>query len=277
MNPFKLIVGAIVGILALSIVGGSFYQVSDYERVVLTRNGAVIGTQGPGLHFKMPFIDGANYFSLRDNVKDHPNLQAYTRDQQTATITNVSVNYRILEGDIETIYRRYGSVENMFTQLVSRRVGETLEQTFGQYNAERAVQERTKLGIEFASAIKQVNGPIEITSVQIENFDFPEEYEKNINERMAAEVDALKAEQQAKKTVTEAIADANAVREAAQAAAEATRLAGDAEAHAIREKGAALRDNPSLVTLIAAERWTGHLPTTMVPGSAVPFVNIPLN
>lgn len=277
MNPFKLIVGAIVGILALSIVGGSFYQVSDYERVVLTRNGAVIGTQGPGLHFKMPFIDGANYFSLRDNVKDHPNLQAYTRDQQTATVTNVSVNYRILEGDIETIYRRYGSVENMFTQLVSRRVGETLEQTFGQYNAERAVQERTKLGIEFASAIKQVNGPIEITSVQIENFDFPEEYEKNINERMAAEVDALKAEQQAKKTVTEAIADANAVREAAQAAAEATRLAGEAEAHAIREKGAALRDNPSLVTLIAAERWTGHLPTTMVPGSAVPFVNIPLN
>jgi hypothetical protein len=36
-----------------------------------------------------------------------------------------------------------------------------------------------------------------------------------------------------------------------------------------------LRDNPNLVELTAAERWDGHLPTTMVPGSTLPFVTLP--
>ena len=30
----------------------------------------------------------------------------------------------------------------------------------------------------------------------------------------------------------------------------------------------------ALIGLIQAERWNGQLPTTMVPGSAVPFVNV---
>jgi hypothetical protein len=32
--------------------------------------------------------------------------------------------------------------------------------------------------------------------------------------------------------------------------------------------------NPNLVALVPAERWNGVLPTTMVPGSAVPFVSV---
>jgi len=51
-------------------------------------------------------------------------------------------------------------------------------------------------------------------------------------------------------------------------------LAQRAEADAIRAKGAALRDNPTLIALTSAERWNGILPTTMVPGGAVPFVNV---
>jgi hypothetical protein len=36
----------------------------------------------------------------------------------------------------------------------------------------------------------------------------------------------------------------------------------------------ALRDNPGLPTLTAAEKWNGVLPTTMVPGNALPFLNL---
>jgi regulator of protease activity HflC (stomatin/prohibitin superfamily) len=74
--------------------------------------------------------------------------------------------------------------------------------------------------------------------------------------------------------VTRAQAEADAQVAQAKAQAEATRLAGNAEAEAINAKGQALRDNPALIELVAAERWDGVLPTTMVPGSAVPFVNI---
>jgi hypothetical protein len=36
----------------------------------------------------------------------------------------------------------------------------------------------------------------------------------------------------------------------------------------------ALGTNPNLVTLVQTERWNGVLPTTMVPGSSVPFVSL---
>ena len=49
---------------------------------------------------------------------------------------------------------------------------------------------------------------------------------------------------------------------------------GEAEAAAIEARAKALGTNPNLVTLVQAERWNGVLPTTMVPGSAVPFVSV---
>lgn len=61
---------------------------------------------------------------------------------------------------------------------------------------------------------------------------------------------------------------------AAKAEAEAITLRGNAEAEAVRVKGAALRDNPSLIGLVQAERWNGVLPTTMLPNSTVPFMEM---
>ena len=260
--------------VVVTVAFGSWYTVDEGERAVTLYNGAVTGMAEPGLHFKKPIIEDVVKFSVRDGVANFPDLQAYTRDQQVATVTNISVNYRINPTDVEDIYIRYGSIDAMINQLLTRRIGETLERTFGQYNAETAVQNRTKLGMDFAGLIKNVNGPLEITSVQIENFSFPDEYEQNINNRMAAEVDALKAKQTAIKTVTEAQAEADSKVAKAKANAEATRLAGEAEAAAIRAKGDALRENPELISLIQAERWNGILPTTMLPNSTVPFLNV---
>jgi hypothetical protein len=51
-------------------------------------------------------------------------------------------------------------------------------------------------------------------------------------------------------------------------------IAGEAEAAAIEANAKALGTNLNLVALVQAERWSGVLPTTMVPGSAVPFVSV---
>jgi regulator of protease activity HflC (stomatin/prohibitin superfamily) len=98
---------------------------------------------------------------------------------------------------------------------------------------------------------------------------------------MLAEVEVQKVRQNAERekvtaeiTVIQAQAEADAQLARATAEAEATRIRGEAEADAIEAKGAALRDNPSLIDLVQAERWNGALPTTMVPGSAVPFMNV---
>ena len=52
------------------------------------------------------------------------------------------------------------------------------------------------------------------------------------------------------------------------------KVQANAEAAAIEARAKALGTNPNLVTLVQAERWNGVLPTTMVPGSSVPFVSV---
>jgi regulator of protease activity HflC (stomatin/prohibitin superfamily) len=105
---------------------------------------------------------------------------------------------------------------------------------------------------------------------------------------MLAEVEVQKLQQNAEREKVQAqitVTQANAVRAEAQAAADALRLngearatniriTGEAEAAAIEARAKALGTNPKIVALVPAERWNGVLPTTMVPGSSVPFVSV---
>jgi regulator of protease activity HflC (stomatin/prohibitin superfamily) len=154
---------------------------------------------------------------------------------------------------------------------------------FGGFSAVRAIQERGKLNSESREAVRLAldSEPIILASLQIESIDFSREYIRSVEQRMQAEVEvqrlrqnALREKVQAQITVTKAQAEADAVRARAQAEADAIKLRGLAEASAIDARGKALRDNPALVSLVQAEKWNGQLPTTMVPGGALPMLNV---
>ena len=124
-----------------------------------------------------------------------------------------------------------------------------------------------------------VFGPVLIDSVQIENIDFSDAYEKSIELRMQAEVLVQTEKQNLEKekvnaeiALTQAQGQANSALARARADAEATRLKGEAEAQAIEARAKALAQNVNLVELTKAERWNGVLPTTMIPNSTVPFI-----
>jgi regulator of protease activity HflC (stomatin/prohibitin superfamily) len=276
-----MVIGVLVIIALLIVVGGSFYTIDQGERGVILRNGAVVGTAEPGLGFKLPVIDTVVKITTQNRSKVYENVSTYSRDQQPAVIT-MSVNYRLPAEQVEKIYAEYGGEEGVVNRLIDRRVYEQVKNVFGQFNAVTAIQERARLNADTEAAIrKSVGGPVLIDSVQIENIDFSDAYEQSIENRMLAEVEVQKIRQNAERekvqaqiTVTQANARADAVRAEAEANAAATRLAGNAEAEAIRAKGAALRDNPSLINLTAAEKWNGQLPNSMVPGSALPFIGI---
>lgn len=99
---------------------------------------------------------------------------------------------------------------------------------------------------------------------------------------MLAEVEVQKLKQNAERekvqaeiVVIQAKAEAEKVRQAATAEADAIRLKGEAESLSISARGKALSANPSVIDLVRAERWNGTVPTTMIPGGAVPFVQLP--
>ncbi len=277
----SLAVVVALALLAIFIVFGSMFTIDQGTRGVVLRMGAVAGIAEPGLGFKIPFIDRVVPINVQTNSVVYPDMEAYSRDQQLAEI-DVSVTYRILPGEVDEVYAQYGSEEGMVTRLIDRRVNELAKTVFGQFNAGEAIQERGRLNQDVSQAITSaLTGPLIVESVQVESVAFSEVYEQSIEARMLAEVEVQKRTQeldqqrvQAQITVTQAQAEADARVAAAEANAQAVRMAGEAEAEAIRAKGEALRDNPELVRLITAEAWDGQLPVTMVPGSALPFIEL---
>ena len=274
-------IASVVGIIALTVVGGSWYTVNEGYRGVTLRNGAVTGTADPGLGFKLPIIDSVVDISVQSQAQLYENILAYSRDQQTAGLS-LSVNYRFPADQVETIYREYGGESGVISRLLDRQVLEEVKNVFGKFNASTAIQERERLAAEVQMAIqKAVIGPIIVESVQIENIDFSDAYENSIEARMLAEVEVQKVRQNAERekvtaeiTVIQAQAEADAQLARATAEAEATRIRGEAEASAIKAKADALRDNAGLIALTQAERWNGQLPTTMIPDSTVPFMDV---
>lgn len=260
---------------------GFWFTVDQGERGVKLRNGAIVSVEEPGLGFKLPIIEKVVDIDVRSRVAIYENILSYSRDQQTAGLT-VTVNYRVPADQVLRVYEEYGSVEALASRALDRQVLEEVKTAFGQFNAVTAIQDRARLNAEVQNRIQEsVKGPILIESVQIENIDFSDAYEQSIEQRMLAEVEVQKVQQNAEREkvqaeikVIQAQADAEARVAAAQADAEAIRLRGQAEAEAILARSEALNSNPALIELVKAERWDGVLPVTMVPGSTVPFLNV---
>lgn len=285
MNIKAVITSAIIFIVAivgLTIGLGSWYTVDEGERAVTLSYGKVSGSAEPGFHFKTPFIQSIERVSVRAHTVRFDTVEAYSRDQQPATLA-ISVTYRIPSDSVEQLYTMYGTQSNMQSRVIERKVPDEVKNVFGQYTAIRAIQERASLVIGINEALrKSVEGqPVIIDSVQVEEIAFSDAYEQSVEQRMKAEVEVFTRQQNLKTeeinaaiAVTQAKGRADSALAEAEAQAKAIKLKGEAEAQAIRDRGDALRQNSQLVDLIAAEKWNGQMPQTMVPGGALPFVNV---
>jgi regulator of protease activity HflC (stomatin/prohibitin superfamily) len=295
-SPIKsiglLILFAIFLIVGLTVLFGSWYTVDQTERGVLLRNGALVEIVQPGLRFKTPWIESVYKIDMKththtygyDKSSGKDTMEAYSRDQQPAFL-RVSITTRVDPSKVDELYTRFGGdLEAAVSRLITPQIHAQTKVVFGQYTAANAISERGGLNTRVGDAIKAAikYDPLFIVeSVQVENISFSAEYIKSIEQRMQAEVEVQRLQQnlqrekvQADIAVTQANGRAEAVRAEAKANADAITLRGNAEATAIAARGKALGDNPNLVTLVQAEKWNGTLPTTMVPGSAVPFISV---
>jgi regulator of protease activity HflC (stomatin/prohibitin superfamily) len=256
------------GLAAIYLVFSSWYIVDQGERAVVLRLGATVGEAGPGPHFKAPWVDSVRKITVQNQNRRYQALEAYSADQQPANLT-VSVTFVV--SDASAVYEQYGDLEGAIMRLIDPRVMSGVKTIFGQYDAARAIQERAALNNDFASAVTSaITGPVTIISVQIENIDFSEAYEQSVEQRMLAQVEIQRREQNLRTTEVEA----QIARTRAEGEAEAIRLRGEAEGAAIRARAEALRSNADLVQLQAVEKWDGKLPTTMVPSTALPFIDL---
>lgn len=278
----KGITTGIIGVFLLILAWGSFFTVAPGERVVVTRNGAIIGEGSSGLNFKLPIIDGANSISIQPQKAHYGDkdangaghVEAYSSDQQPAGLV-FSINYHVT--DVSTLYTNFRDIDTLESKVIDPKVLEIVKNVFGQFEAASAIQHRSVLNQQVLDALTKSFGqlPVHIDSFQMEDIAFSDKYERAVEDRMEATVHQQQALADKARRITNADAAAYEVKAAADASAHALTVKGEADAHVIDVKGKALRDNPGIVELTLATNWKGNVPSTVLPGTAMPFVNVP--
>lgn len=262
---------AVVGLIGLNVVFGSFFTIGERERGVVLRWNKFSSVAEPGLHFKLPVITSVVTLPVDNRTTVEDKMSAGSKDQQEA-IMRASLNWRLNPEKMGEFYGRFGSLENAELAFIKPRLNARTKVVFGQFSAETTFSNRGPLNDRAATDLAANLGELFIVDgLQIENVDFGNEYTNSINQRMTAEVEVSKERQKLERervlaeiANTQADAEKYRVQAEGDAKAHATRVTGDAEASAIKAKGDALKENPNLVQLELAGRWNGSTPTTYI-------------
>jgi regulator of protease activity HflC (stomatin/prohibitin superfamily) len=189
---------------------------------------------------------------------------------------DVSVSYTLNPAKVPDIYVKYRSaIDGIQNTFLRQSIRQAVQDTFGSYTVEDIYgPKKQEMAVKILSKLTDGVGQdgFNFTQFTINEVRLPANIMASINQKIQAGQDALKAEQTLKRIQIEAeqkIAEAKGTSEArianAKAEAEAIRI----QAEAIQSQGGA-----DYVQLKSIEKWNGILPTQMIPGSTVPFINL---
>lgn len=197
----------------------------------------------PGLHWRTPFITETRKFKLEPKTYEVSFSVgadgAITKDMQTVGAT-VSVRYVYDETrikDIVTLYAKDSIIENAMKDNVKA----SLKETTGKYSIYDLVAHQNEITNEVANAMltRMSNYPIAINQTTITNWDWSEDFDRQIKETANRTQQVKQAEQEANIAAAQAqklVKEAEAKKQAAEldAQAEIARANGKAEAKKIK-------------------------------------------
>lgn len=258
---WKKITVFVVLVALISLAAGSYFTVPAGTVAVKLRFGKIVGSYTEGLHFKWPFIEDVEKFSVRIK-KDSFNTEAFSKDLQTVGLT-LAVNHRIQPDTIISIYRNLGPD---YTKTVLKpMVEEWTKAVIAKYSADSLISNRVQVARELDEMLKNKMKEKEVivSDIAITNFEFSPQFLKAVEEKQIAEQEAKRATNLVEKVKKEA---------------EQKILQAEAEAKSLRLQREVVSDNLIKLRQVEAqlkaiEKWDGRMPTYMA-GGEMPFVMV---
>lgn len=264
----------IVAVIILVLLTSSMGTVSAGERGIKTRFGAIVGVVPQGLYFKIPFIETVHKMDVKTrtvnydkngsegDARDTSQLFGASKDLQDVQI-GVVVNYHINPDKVAAIFAQYSSTDNYEANVIEPIIREVVKSTSAQYTAEELVTKRAEYSDKVNSTLAErlVGKDAVLERFSVTNFEFSKAFAQAIE----AKVTAVQNAEAAKNKLEQVKFEAQQTVEAAKATAEAQRI----QSEALQSQG-----GKDFVQLKAVEKWDGHLPQQMIPGSAVPFLKL---
>ncbi len=237
-----------------------FTSVSAGYRGVVLRGGKVVRVLDEGYQYKSPVIESVTEVDIRTQV-EAAQASAASKDLQTVN-TKVAVNYNVIPDKVEFMWNSVG--KDFKSVLIDPAIQEAVKSATAKHTAEELITQRQEVKDEITATLHDrlaSSGFLNVTQVSLTDFDFSESF----NAAIEAKATAVQNAEAAKNKLVQVQYEAQQQVEQAKAQAETIRI----QAQAINAQGGA-----DYVQLQAIKAWDGHLPSQMVPGSAVPFLNI---
>lgn len=265
IKPYLLIILA----LFLLMTFNPFVIVGAGERGVVLKFGAVEDRIMPeGLNLRVPIMEKVVKIDVKTQ-KYEAYASAASKDLQIVT-TQIALNYHIDSNGVNWLYQNIGP--SYGERIIDPAIQEAVKAATAQYTAEELITKRavvretikTNLGEKLGELSQDI---IKVDELNIVDFDFSDEFNRAIEQKVTAEQLALKAQRdlerikiEAEQRVTQAKAEADALLLTAKAQAEALQL---------QRQEVTLELNQ----FKAIERWDGRMPTYW-GGNALPFINV---
>lgn len=290
------VVLSIALLLVLIIVPGSIHQVKTGEVAVVRRFGVIEDSKAPGLYYQNWFARNYEYYDTKVQQVTIT-TPAYSSDGQTLDI-EVVIQYRIRQDEVIKIATYYGDLEKLESRIETVSI-ERLKSVISEKSAMGIIATRNVVSADVTARIEEAIGAdyyVDITNVVLTNIDFTDEFEKIVEDKVAAEQEAQKAVNEAAKKETEAQAakkvaelqadaelyksqkEAEALLVKAQAEADALKLEKKATSDAIQQYidslGLSAEEAVKLYEyIIWIQAWDGDVPT--VTDSASGYIVVP--
>jgi regulator of protease activity HflC (stomatin/prohibitin superfamily) len=281
-NVVKYIFIGLMVVLGVIVLFSTFYTVeSGTEAVLLTWDKAEPVGIGPGFHFKIPIAQRVVAFDMR--------TQKYGADATQSTLESaassdlqvvkmrVVVNYHLSTGTSPTIFSTLGA--NYQDKVITPTVHEITKATTAQFTATDLINKREAVRAEMENILKARLVPynIIVEQVSITDFDFSEQFNTAIENKVTAEQLKQKAEMDLQRITVEAeqvSAAAKGQRDAAianaEGAAKTIELNARAEALKIQLIQDQLKQSPQYIELQKVQKWNGAYPNFYMTGGQSP-------
>ena len=259
MNMLKtknFISRVVIGVIAMSVIFGSFGTIGAGERGILLQFGAVKDKVfDEGLYFKIPFIQSVVKIDVKMQ-KDEVPASASSKDLQVVT-SKIALNYHLDPDSVNTIWQEVG--KNYNSRIIAPSIQEAVKSVTAKFTAEELItrREEVKEQIKENLAKRLRENFIIVDEFNIIDFFFSPAFNEAIEAKVTAEQLKLKAERDLERIKIE--------KEQMIAAAEG-------KARAIQIEAQALKANAKVVELRWIEKWDGKTPTYW--GEASPFFGI---
>ncbi|MBR3543687.1 MAG: prohibitin family protein [Treponema sp.] len=296
LKNFVKLVAALAAVLVLAVSSCSVVQ--QRERGVKYVFGKVEGeVLPPGLIFHLPFISQIKKYPISPKTFDTTfpvgAAGAITRDMQTVG-TSVTVKYAYDEARIMDIATRFG--DSVVESAMRSNIIASVKEVVGQYSIYELVEKQPEVTARVAESIlaRMRDYPITISQTTITNWDWSDDFDRQIKETANRTQQVRQAEQEANIAAADAqklVKEAEAKKQAIQLEAEAALIKAQNEAKAKQAEadGIAYYNAKVAQNMVVQERqwrheeqmayyekWNGLLVSQYVPLTAAGgIVNLP--